>query len=133
MPVAALCVTRVAHIGRMTRAAVLDVLSSPAIEMAILKGVSRSRILLYHALPNALAPIVNVIVLDMAYFISGVVVIETMFNIPGLGKLMVDSVAIRDIPVVQACAMIFCGVYVVLNLVADVVSILANPRIRHPK
>ena len=133
LPVTALCITNIAHMARMTRTAVLNVLSSPAIEMAILKGVPRSRILLIHALPNALAPIANVIALNMAYFISGVVVIEVMFNIAGLGKLMVDAVANRDIPLVQACAMIFCGAYVLLNLTADVISILANPRLRHPK
>ena len=133
LPVLALCITNIAHMARMTRTAVLGVLSSPAIEMAILKGVPRSRVLLVHALPNALAPIVNVVALNMAYFISGVVVIEVMFNISGLGKLMVDAVATRDIPLVQACAMIFCGTYVLLNLTADVISILANPRLRHPK
>ena len=133
LPVIALCITNIAHMARMTRTAVLNVLSSPAIEMAILKGVPRARILLVHALPNALAPIANVVALNMAYFISGVVVIEVMFNISGLGKLMVDAVATRDVPLVQACAMIFCSAYVLLNLLADVVSILVNPRIRHPK
>jgi peptide/nickel transport system permease protein len=133
LPVTALTFTVMAHMARMTRSAVLNVLSSPAIEMAILKGVPRTRILLLHALPNALAPIVNVVALNLAYLISGIVVIETLFNFTGLGRLMVEAVTTRDIPVVQACAMIFCSVYVVLNMTADIIAILANPRIRHPK
>ncbi len=133
LPVTALTFTVMAHMARMTRAAVLNVLASPAIEMAILKGVPRSRILLLHALPNALAPIVNVVALNLAYLISGIVVIESLFNITGLGRLMVDAVRTRDIPVVQACAMIFCSIYILLNMAADIISILANPRLRHPK
>ncbi len=133
LPVTALTFTVVAHMARMTRSAVLNVLTSPAIEMAILKGLPKWRILVLHALPNALAPIINVIALNLAYLISGIVVIETLFNFTGLGRLMVEAVTTRDIPVVQACAMIFCSVYVVLNMFADIVSILANPRIRHPK
>ena len=133
LPVTALTFTVMAHMARMTRSAVLNVLASPAIEMAILKGVPRTRILLLHALPNALAPIVNVVALNLAYLISGIVVIETLFNFTGLGRLMVEAVTTRDIPVVQACAMIFCSVYVVLNMTADIIAILANPRIRHPK
>jgi len=117
----------------MTRTAVVNVLSTPAIEMALLKGVSNKRLLLIHALPNALAPIVNVIALNLAYLISGIVVIETLFNFTGLGRLMVESVTTRDIPVVQICALIFCGAYIILNLIADVVAILANPRLRYPK
>jgi peptide/nickel transport system permease protein len=125
--------TVLAHMIRMTRSAVINVLSTPAIEMAILKGVSRWRLLLIHALPNALAPIVNVIALNLAYLISGIVVIETMFNFTGLGRLTVEAVTTRDIPVVQVCAMIFCSVYVVLNLIADIIAIVANPRLRYPK
>ncbi|MDB4836861.1 ABC transporter permease [Marinomonas sp.] len=133
LPVAALVFTILAHMVRMTRTAVLNVLTSPAIEMAILKGVSRWRILLIHALPNATAPIVNVIALNLAYLISGVVVVETLFNFAGLGRLTVEAVATRDIPVLQVCAMIFCTIYVVLNLIADIISIIANPRLRYPK
>jgi peptide/nickel transport system permease protein len=133
LPVAALSFTILAHMARMTRTAVINVLTTPAIEMAILKGVPKSRILLIHALLNAIAPIINVIALNLAYLISGVVVIETLFNLNGLGKLMVEAVTSRDVPLVQGCAMLFCAVYVLLNLFADTVSILANPRIRHPK
>ncbi len=133
LPVAALSFTVIAHMARMTRTAVLNELTSPAIEMAILKGVPKTRLLLVHALFNAIAPIVNVIALNLAYLISGVVVIETLFNLNGLGKLMVEAVATRDIPVVQVSAMLFCAVYVLLNLFADTISIIANPRLRHPK
>lgn len=133
LPVTALVFTVLAHMVRMTRTAVLNVLTTPAIEMAILKGVPRWRLLLVHALPNALAPIVNVIALNLAYLITSMVVIESLFNFAGLGRLTVEAVSTRDIPVVQACVMIFCAVYVVLNLIADVIAIIANPRLRYPK
>lgn len=133
LPVTALCFTIMAHMVRMTRSAVLNELASPAIEMGILKGLPKARLLLVHALSNAIAPIINVIALNLAYLVSGVVVIETLFNLNGLGKLTVEAVATRDIPLVQGCAMLFCAVYVLLNLFADTVSMLANPRIRHPQ
>lgn len=132
LPVTVLVFTVLAHMVRMTRSAVINVLSSPAAEMAILKGVPRTRLLLVHALPNALAPIANVVVLNLAYLISGIVVVETLFNFAGMGRLMVESVTTRDIPVIQICALIFCAVYVLLNLLADVVAILSNPRLRYP-
>ena len=133
LPVATLVFAVLAHMVRMTRTVVLNVLTSPPIEMALLKGVPRWRILIVHALPNTLAPIVNVIALNLAYLIAGIVVIETLFNVLGLGRFTVESVQNRDIPAVQVCAMIFCTVYVLLNLLADVISIIANPRLRHPK
>ncbi len=117
--------------ARMTRSAVLNVLSSPAIEMAILKGVPRRRLMVRHALPNALGPIINVVALNLAYLISGVVIIETLFNFPGLGRYMVEGVTNRDVPIVQTCAMIFCTFYVLLNILADILSIMANPRVRY--
>ncbi|MEM8595512.1 MAG: ABC transporter permease [Pseudomonadota bacterium] len=133
MPVMTLTAAVFAPMMRMTRSAVLNVLSQPAIEMAILKGVPRRTIILKHALPNAIAPIINVIAVNLAYIIGGVLVVETIFSYSGIAKLMVDSVASRDIPVVQACAMFFCAAYVLFNLIADVVSIMANPRLRHAK
>ncbi len=133
LPVTVLVFTVLAHMVRMTRTAVINVLSSPATEMAILKGVPRWRLLLVHALPNALAPIANVVALNLAFLISGIVVVETLFNFSGLGRLMVESVTTRDIPVVQVCAMIFCAVYVLLNLLADIIAIVSNPRLRYPK
>ncbi len=122
-----------AHMMRMTRAAIINLLASPYIEMARLKGVSPLRVILVHALPNALAPIINVIALNLAYLITGVVVVEVVFVYPGIGQLFVDSVKIRDIPVVQACCLVFAAAYILLNLTADIMSILSNPRLRHPK
>jgi peptide/nickel transport system permease protein len=133
LPVATLALVVVAHMMRMTRAAVINVMASPYIEMAELKGVSRSRIIFRHALPNALSPIINVVVLNLAYLVVGVVVVEVVFVYPGMGQLMVDAVAKRDVPVVQACGLIFAAAYVLLNLTADVLSIIANPRLRHPR
>lgn len=86
-----------------------------------------------HAFPNAIAPVVNVVMLNLAYLVVGVVVVEVVFVYPGMGQYLVDHVTKRDLPVVQACGMIFAAVYIGLNILADVVSILANPRLRHPK
>lgn len=133
MPILTLVVVVAAQMIRMTRAGILNVMSSPYIEMAILKGVPRRRIILRHALFNAIGPIINVIALNLAYLVSGVVIVETIFAYPGLAKLMIDGVQTRDFPLVQACAMIFCGTYVVLLLAADIAAILSNPRLRHPK
>ncbi len=133
MPILTLVIVISAQIIRMTRATVLNVMSSPYIEMAILKGVPRKRIILRHALFNTIGPIVNVIALNMAWLISGVVIVETIFAYPGLAKLMIDGVQTRDLPLVQAIAMIFCATYVILIFVADMATVLSNPRIRHPK
>ena len=133
LPVLTLCFVLLAQMARMTRAAVLNVMSSPYIEMAILKGVPRRRIILRHALFNAIGPIVNIIALNLAYLVSGVVIVEVIFAFPGLAKLMVDGVQVRDMPLVQACGMIFCSTYVVLILISDIASIVSNPRLRHPK
>jgi len=133
MPLITLVIVVSAQMIRMTRAGILNVMSSPYIEMAILKGVPRGRIILRHAFFNAIGPIINVIALNLAYLVSGVVIVETIFAYPGLAKLMIDGVQTRDLPLVQACAMIFCGTYVVLILIADVGSILSNPRLRSPK
>lgn len=133
LPAVTLTLVVVAHMMRMTRAAIINLLASPYIEMAALKGMTRRRIITHHALPNAWAPIVNVIVLNLAYLIVGVVVVEVVFVYPGLGQLLVDSVQRRDLPVVQACCLIFAATYVLLNLIADILSILTNPRLLHPK
>ncbi len=133
MPIITLVIVVSAQMIRMTRAGILNVMSSPYIEMAILKGIPRGRIILRHALFNAIGPIVNVIALNLAYLVSGVVIVETIFSYPGLAKLMIDGVQTRDLPLVQACAMIFCGAYVMLILIADIGSIVSNPRLRHPK
>ncbi len=133
LPALTLTLVVVAHMMRMTRASIINLLASPYIEMANLKGMTRRRIIVKHALPNAWAPIVNVVVLNLAYLIVGVVVVEVVFVYPGLGELMVDSVRKRDIPVVQACASIFAATYIILNMTADILSILTNPRLLHPK
>ena len=133
LPCATLTLVVVAHMMRLTRAAIINVMSSPYIEMAELKGVTRSRITLYHAFPNALSPIINVVVLNLAYLVVGVVLVEVVFVYPGMGQLMVDAVAKRDVPVVQACGLIFAAAYILLNLTADILSILSNPKLRHPR
>jgi peptide/nickel transport system permease protein len=133
LPMLTLVLVIVAHMMRMTRASVLAVMASPYIEMAILKGLTKTRIVLRHALPNALAPIISVVALNLAYLIVGVVVVETVFVYPGLGQLMVDEVSKHDVPVVQACGLIFAATFIVLNMVADILSILSNPRLRQPR
>jgi len=133
LPALTLTLVVTAHMMRMTRAAIINLLASPYIEMARLKGLSPMRVIVVHALPNALAPIINVIALNLAYLVTGVVVVEVVFVYPGIGQLFVDSVKLRDIPVVQACCLIFAGAYILLNLTADVLSVLSNPRLRHPK
>ena len=133
LPAATLTLVVLAHMMRMTRASLINLLSSPYIEMANLKGMTRARVILGHALPNAWAPIANIIVVNLAYLIVGVVVVEVVFVYPGLGQLMVDSVSKRDLPVVQACSLIFASTYIVLNLSADIISILTNPRLLHPR
>jgi len=133
LPALTLTLVVTAHMMRMTRAAIVNLLASPYIEMARLKGLSPLRIVTRHAVPNALAPIITVVALNLAYLITGVVVVEVVFVYPGLGQLMVDSVSNRDIPVVQAVALIFATAYVLLNLAADVLSTLSNPRLLHPR
>lgn len=133
LPALTLTLVVIAQMMRMTRAAIINLLASPYIEMATLKGLSRSRIILHHALPNAWAPIITVIVLNLAYLIVGVVIVEVVFVYPGLGRLIVDAVRTRDIPVVQACSLIFAATYILLNLTADILSIVTNPRLLHPK
>jgi len=133
LPAVTLTLVVLAHMMRMTRASIINLMSSPYIEMANLKGMRRSYIIVHHALPNAWAPIVNVIVINLAYLIVGVVVVEVVFVYPGLGQLIVDSVHKRDLPVVQACSLIFAATYILLNLTADIVSIVTNPRLLHPR
>jgi peptide/nickel transport system permease protein len=133
LPALTLTLVVVAHMMRMTRAAIINLLASPYIEMARLKGIKPGRVILKHALPNALSPIINVVVLNLAYLVTGVVLVEVVFVYPGLGQLLVDSVSKRDIPVVQATCLIFALTYILLNLLADILSILSNPRLLHPR
>lgn len=133
LPCLTLTLVVVAHMMRQTRAAIINIMSSPFIEMARLKGVNRTRVVVLHAFPNALSPVINVVAINLAYLVVGVVVVEVVFVYPGLGQLLVDSVSKRDIPVVQASGLIFATVYIGLNLLADVLSIISNPRLRNPK
>ncbi len=133
LPALTLTLVVVAHMMRQTRAAIINILSSPFIEMANLKGLKRLRVVALHAFPNALSPVINVIALNLAYLVVGVVIVEVVFVYPGLGQLLVDSVAKRDLPVVQASGLIFAATYIFLNLVADTLSILSNPRLRNPR
>ncbi len=133
LPALTLTMLVTAHMLRMTRTSVLSIMSTPYIEMAFLKGLTRSRVVTRHALPNAAAPIISVVALNLAYLVVGVVVVESVFVYPGVGQYMVDAVAKRDVPVVQACGLVFAGVFVGLNTLADILAILVNPRLRHPR
>ena len=133
LPVLVLVLVVLGHMMRMTRAAILNVMQSPYIETAELKGLRPIAVIARHAFPNAVAPVINVVMLNLAYLVVGVVVVEVVFVYPGMGQYLVDHVAKRDVPVVQACGLVFAAIYIGLNIVADVVSILANPRLRHPK
>jgi peptide/nickel transport system permease protein len=130
LPAMTLVLAVTGHMATMTRAALLNVLSSPFVEMAELKGIPYGRIVVRHALPNALAPIISVIAINLAYLIVGVVVVEVIFVYPGMGQYLVDSVAKRDVPVVQAAGTIFAAVYITINALADLAVIVANPRTR---
>jgi len=133
LPVAVLTTAVLAHMMRMTRAAILNVMQSAYIETAELKGLTGLQIIYRHALPNALAPIINVVMLNLAFLVVGVVVVEVIFVYPGMGQYLVDHVASRDVPVVQACGLVFASVYIGMNIIADIAGIMANPRLRHPK
>jgi len=133
LPATALTLVVLAHMMRMTRAAILNVMQSAYIETAELKGLRPFDIIRKHAFPNAIAPVVNVVMLNLAYLIVGVVVVEVIFVYPGMGQYLVDHVAKRDVPVVQAVGLIFAAVYITLNIIADIAAIVANPRLRHPK
>lgn len=133
LPSITLVLVVMAHMMRMTRASIINLMSSPFIEMAQLKGLSRARVIVHHALPNALSPIINVIVINLAYLVVGVLIVEVVFVYPGLGQLLVDSVSKRDPPVVQASCLIFACTYVLLNITADVLAMISNPKLRYPK
>jgi peptide/nickel transport system permease protein len=133
LPVIVLVLVVLAHMMRMTRAAILNVMQSAYIETAELKGLSPMTIIWRHAFPNAIAPVVSVVMLNLAYLVVGVVVVEVVFGYNALGQYLVDHVTKRDLPVVQAVGLIFAAVYIFLNMLADIIGILANPRLRHPK
>ncbi len=130
LPVLTLSAAITAQMTRMVRATIVNILASPYVEMALLKGVPRRKIIFVHALVNTIGPIANVIALNLAYLISGVVIVETIYAYPGLAKLIVDGVATRDFPIVQSCALIFCFGYIIFMLIADILAIVSNPRLR---
>jgi len=133
LPALTLVLVTVAQMMRMTRTAVLSVMDQAYVETAYLKGLRTKRVVTRHALPNAAAPIVNVVAFNIAYLITGVVLVEAVFNYNGLGRFMVDAVSKRDLPLVQAAALVFGAAYVILNIIADVAAIALNPRLRHPR
>jgi peptide/nickel transport system permease protein len=133
LPVLVLVLVVLGHMMRMTRAAILNVMESAYIETAELKGLPPFAVIARHAFPNAVAPVVNVVMINLAYLVVGVVVVEVVFVYPGMGQYLVDHVAKRDVPVVQASGLVFATIYIGLNLLADIIAILANPRLRHPK
>ena len=130
LPVIVLAMVMTAHVLRMVRSSVIEVMASDYVQMAVLKGVPHWRIVFHHALPNALLPAINVVALTIAWLLGGVVVIEVVFNYPGLGRMMIDAISDRDLPVVQAIALIVATVYVGVNLTADLLTMLLNPRLR---
>ena len=130
LPVIVLAMVMTAHILRMVRSSVIEVMAGDYVQMAILKGVPYWSVVFRHALPNALLPAINVVALTVAWLLGGVVVIEVVFNYPGLGRMMIDAISDRDLPVVQAIALIVATVYVGVNLAADLLTLLLNPRLR---
>jgi peptide/nickel transport system permease protein len=130
LPVVVLAMVMTAHILRMVRSSVIEVMASDYVQMATLKGVPYWRIVFRHALPNALLPAINVVALTIAWLVGGVVVIEVVFNYPGLGRMMIDAISDRDLPVVQAIALIVATAYVGVNLTADLLTMFLNPRLR---
>ena len=130
LPITVLAMVMTAHILRTVRSSVIEAMASDYAQMATLKGVPYWQIVFRHVLPNALLPVINVVALTIAWLLGGVVVIETVFNYPGLGRMMIDSISDRDLPVTQAIALILATIYVSVNLTADILTMLANPRLR---
>jgi peptide/nickel transport system permease protein len=130
LPTATLVVAVTPYIARIMRASMVEVLESDFVEMARLKGMSERKVVWRHAVPNAIAPAIQVMALNLAYLAGGIVVVEFVFAYPGIGAAFVDAVANRDLPVVQALAMLIAAVYVFLNVAADVATILVSPRLR---
>ena len=130
LPVLVLSAVLIAHIMRMMRASVIDVMASDYVQMARLKGVPEREIIRRHVVPNAMIPALNVIALTVAWLLAGVVVVEKVFNYPGLGTLMIQAIYDRDLPLVQAIALIFSVIYVGVNLLADLMALRIDPRLR---
>lgn len=131
LPAVTLAVVMAAYSTRMLRGSLIEVLDSQFIRTAVLKGTKRWRVVARHALPNAIVPTLNVTALNLTYLIGGVVVVEVVFSYPGLGMLLVNSIAIQDLPVVEVATLIASGVYIAANVVSDVVAVLVTPRLRY--
>jgi peptide/nickel transport system permease protein len=116
--------------ARMVRSSVIQVMASDYIQMAILKGVPYWKMVFKHVLPNALLPAINVVALTIAWLLGGVVVTEVVFNYPGLGRLVIESISNRDLPVVQALGIILASIYVSINFIADLLTLMLNPRLK---
>jgi peptide/nickel transport system permease protein len=130
LPVIAISMIMTAHMARMVRSSVIQVMASDYVQMAILKGVPYWKMVFKHVLPNALLPAINVVALTIAWLLGGVVVTEVVFNYPGLGRLVIESISNRDLPVVQALAIILASIYVSINLIADLITLMLNPRLK---
>ena len=130
LPVIAISMIMTAHMARMVRSSVIQVMASDYVQMAILKGVPYWKMVFKHVLPNALLPAINVVALTIAWLLGGVVVTEVVFNYPGLGRLVIESISNRDLPVVQALAIILASIYVSINLIADLLTLMLNPRLK---
>ena len=130
LPIITLTLIMVAHILRLVRTNMIDVLTSDYVQMAILKGVPHWSIVFMHALPNAMLPTINVVALTLAWLLGGVAIIETVFNYPGIGQLMITAITDRDFGLVQGIAIILAVIYIALNLIADVLSMILNPKLR---
>lgn len=133
LPVATLVIVIVPYLFRMTRAAMIEALESEYVEMAVLKGVPPWRVVLFHALPNALAPVVQVVGLNLLYLAGGIVVVEYVFNFPGIGQGLVSAVSDRDVPVIQFIVVVLAAFYVIVNIATDLIALLATPRRRLPR
>ena len=130
LPVIAISMIMTAHMARMVRSSVIQVMASDYVQMAILKCVPYWKMVFKHVLPNALLPAINVVALTIAWLLGGVVVTEVVFNYPGLGRLVIESISNRDLPVVQALAIILASIYVIINLIADLLTLMLNPRLK---
>jgi len=130
LPIITLTFVMVAHILRLVRTNMIEVLVSNYVQMARLKGVPAMRIVFFHALPNAMLPSINVIALTLAWLLGGVAIIETVFNYPGIGKLLINAIGDRDLALVQGIAMILASIYIGVNLIADLLALVLNPRLR---
>lgn len=130
LPIITLTFVMVAHILRLVRTNMIDVMVSEYVQMARLKGVPIIKIVFQHALPNAMLPSINVIALTLAWLLGGVAIIETVFNYPGIGKLLINAIGDRDLPLVQGIAIILASIYIGVNLIADLLALVLNPRLR---